>query len=95
MKTFPDVLFVSDVTLQPTPALTYRTVGAVLDFYIILGSDPESVVAQYTDVIGRPYMPPYWALGFQLSRYDYTDINGLKKVVDSMLATDIPYVRTS
>ncbi|XP_076803980.1 sucrase-isomaltase, intestinal-like [Clavelina lepadiformis] len=80
-----------DVTLQPTPALTYRTVGGIFDYYIFLGPEPESVVSQYTDFVGRPYMPPYWALGFQLSRYGYGSLDKLKKVVDRNLAAEIPY----
>lgn len=37
--------------MQPTPALTYHTIGGVLDFYMFLGPNPESVVSQYTEVI--------------------------------------------
>lgn len=39
-----------DVTFQPTPALTYRTIGGILDFYMVLGPTPEMVVQQYTSV---------------------------------------------
>lgn len=39
--------------LQPSPALTWRTTGGILDFYIFLGPDPKSVVRQYLDVVGR------------------------------------------
>lgn len=39
--------------LQPSPALTWRTTGGILDFYVFLGPDPKSVVRQYLDVIGR------------------------------------------
>ena len=39
-----------DVTFQPTPALTYRTVGGILDFYMVLGPTPELVVQEYTAV---------------------------------------------
>lgn len=41
-----------DVLLQPSPALTWRTTGGILDFYIFLGPDPKSVVRQYLDVVG-------------------------------------------
>uniref|UniRef100_H2ZBD9 alpha-glucosidase n=1 Tax=Ciona savignyi TaxID=51511 RepID=H2ZBD9_CIOSA len=80
-----------DVTLQPMPALTYRSVGGLMDFYIFTGPSPEAVVSQYTETIGRPYMPPMWALGFQLCRYGYGSLDKLKKVVDRMLDTEIPY----
>lgn len=43
----------SDITLQPLPALTYRTVGGVLDFYFFFGPTPEEVVQQYTEVRGK------------------------------------------
>lgn len=81
-----------DVTLQPTPAVTYRTTGGVLDFYIFLGSTPEQVVNQYLNVIGKPDIPPYWSLGFHLSRRGYGSINNVTKVVNRNLATGLPYV---
>ncbi|XP_071506103.1 maltase-glucoamylase-like [Diadema antillarum] len=80
-----------DFTVQPTPALTYRTIGGVLDFYMFLGPSPEEVVQQYTEVIGRPMMPPYWSLGYQLSRYGYNNLTNLQNVVQSMRTYDIPH----
>lgn len=52
----------SDVLLQPSPALTWRTTGGILDFYIFLGPDPKSVVRQYLDVVGmaEPRVLPGW-----------------------------------
>lgn len=44
-----------DVTFQPTPALTYRTIGGILDFYMVLGPTPELVVQEYTEVGFLPY----------------------------------------
>lgn len=73
------------------PAITYRTVGGILDFYIFLGPTPEQVTAQYTDVIGKPYFPPYWSLGFQLSRYDYENLENLTRVFNRNIGK-IPYV---
>lgn len=46
-----DLLFV-EVVLQPSPALTWVAVGGILDLYIFLGPDPQSVVRQYLQVIG-------------------------------------------
>lgn len=80
-----------DVTLQPTPAITYRTIGGILDFFIILGTTPESVVQQYTKLIGRPVMPAYWSLGFQLCRYGYKSDSEIEQLYKDMVAAQIPY----
>ncbi|NWU11764.1 MGA protein, partial [Cephalopterus ornatus] len=80
-----------DVSFQPAPALTYRTIGGILDFYMFLGPTPEMVVQQYTELIGRPVMPAYWSLGFQLARYGYTNDTEVSQLVDDMKAADIPH----
>ncbi|XP_045351895.1 probable maltase-glucoamylase 2 isoform X2 [Leopardus geoffroyi] len=80
-----------EVILQPAPAITYRTIGGILDFYVFLGNTPEQVVQEYLELIGRPFLPPYWSLGFQLSRRNYGGINGLRKVVDRNRGAGIPY----
>nr|XP_025710613.1 putative maltase-glucoamylase-like protein FLJ16351 [Callorhinus ursinus] len=80
-----------EVTLQPAPAITYRTIGGILDFYVFLGNTPEQVIQEYLELIGRPLLPPYWSLGFQLSRRNYGGINGLKEVVNRNLVAGIPY----
>ncbi|XP_075908883.1 lysosomal alpha-glucosidase-like [Petromyzon marinus] len=80
-----------DVTLAPGPAITYRTIGGVLDFYFFLGPTPESVVQQYTEAVGRPFLPPYWSLGFQLSRWGYGSLEAVKAAVDRLSQYDIPH----
>lgn len=80
-----------DVTFQPTPALTYRIIGGILDFYMFLGPSPEVATKQYHEVIGRPVMPPYWALGFQLCRYGYRNTSQVEEVYNDMVTAQIPY----
>uniref|UniRef100_A0A8C4TP45 Lysosomal alpha-glucosidase n=1 Tax=Erpetoichthys calabaricus TaxID=27687 RepID=A0A8C4TP45_ERPCA len=79
-----------DVILQPAPALTWRTIGGVLDFYIFLGPDPQSVIRQYLDVIGYPLMPPYWGLGFHLCRWGYNSTAVTRNVVKNMQRANFP-----
>ncbi len=61
-----------------------------MDFYLFLGPSPESVVQQYTHYFGRTFMPPYWALGFQISRYGYQNLDDMKQVLDRFKLNGIP-----
>lgn len=79
-----------DIQLQPAPAVTFRTTGGVLDFYFFLGPTPEDVVKQYTEAVGRPMMPPYWALGFHLGRWGYRTTEFVRDVQKKMRDMDIP-----
>ena len=80
-----------EVILQPTPAITFRVLGGVLDFYFFLGPTPDKVVQQYTEVIGRPAMPPYWGLGFHLCRFNYGSTNRTREIWERTRAAGIPF----
>ncbi|XP_037534428.1 maltase-glucoamylase, intestinal [Nematolebias whitei] len=82
---------ISEVTLQPAPAVTYRTIGGILDFYIFFGDTPEQVVQEFLELIGRPVIPAYWSLGFQLSRWDYGNMSEVKTTVERNRAVGLPY----
>ena len=56
-----------DVAITETK-LQYRVIGGVLDFYFFMGPTPLKVIDQLTSIVGRPYMPPYWALGLMQSK---------------------------
>lgn len=58
-----------DVILQPSPAITFRTIGGIFDIYFFLGPTPADVIKQYSEIVGKPFLPPYWSLGFHLCRY--------------------------
>ena len=87
----------TEVTATPAsgsePArLTYKTVGGILDFYVFTGPTPSDVVSQYLNVIGLPYMPPYWGLGFHLCRWGYKSSDNMKAVIKRMRDGGFPYV---
>ncbi|XP_030826535.1 LOW QUALITY PROTEIN: maltase-glucoamylase, intestinal-like, partial [Camarhynchus parvulus] len=78
-----------DVTFQPTPALTFRATGVPGNFRY-WANGPEAGVQEYTELIGRPMLPPYWSLGFQLCRYGYRDAAEIARLVHDMSQAQIP-----
>lgn len=42
-------------------------------------------------LIGLPVFPPYWSLGFQISRWGYDNLTHIKTVVDRTRANKIPH----
>ncbi|XP_044727452.1 lysosomal alpha-glucosidase-like [Chrysoperla carnea] len=69
-----------EIIVQPNPAITIRTLGGILDFYIFSGPTPESILQEYHKLIGLPHMPPLWALGFHLCRYGTKTLNKTKEI---------------
>ncbi|KAG6617575.1 family 31 glycoside hydrolase [Phytophthora cinnamomi] len=78
-----------DMTLEEDK-IVYQTIGGVLDFHIVAGPSPAEVVAQYTALIGRPKLMPYWSYGFHQCRYGYNSSASLREVVRQYKAHEIP-----
>ncbi|GAM28047.1 hypothetical protein SAMD00019534_112230 [Acytostelium subglobosum LB1] len=78
-----------DVVLSET-SLTYKVVGGILDFFIFVGPTPAAVVQQYSQVIGTPYMPSYWSLGWHQCRWGYHTLLETEYVVTSYFKNGIP-----
>ncbi len=66
--------------------------GEVLEYYIIGGDSVKGSVKRYTDLTGKPTLPPAWSFGLWLTTSFTTDYN--EKVVlsfiDGMLDRKIP-----
>ncbi|XP_068204436.1 lysosomal alpha-glucosidase-like [Palaemon carinicauda] len=80
-----------DVILQPSPAVTFRIIGGILDLYVFLGPTPNDVISQYTEVIGRPFLPPYWSLGYHQCKFGYKSLNKTKAVWQRTRDAGIPF----
>ena len=90
---FNEILYLRvEYTLLPDPALSLKTMGGVLDLFVFVGDNPGQVTELYTSLIGRPILPPFWALGFQLTRWGFKNTGDVKKVIDRTIAAAIPLV---
>ncbi|XP_065290345.1 lysosomal alpha-glucosidase-like [Dermacentor albipictus] len=79
-----------EVVLQPTPAVTFRALGGVLDLFVFAGPTAANVVSQLQHVVGMPAMPPYWGLGFHLCRFGYNTLNRTRYIMEMNIKAGIP-----
>ena len=79
-----------EVILQPSPAVTFRALGGIIHIYIMLGTAPLEVVEQYSNIIGKPFLPPYWTLGYHQCRFGYKTLERTKEILDQTRKANIP-----
>lgn len=72
------------------PPIARRVVGGMLDVFWLGGPSLEAVVRQYHTLVGRPLLPPAWALGFHQSRWGYRSVEALEAAVRGYAAAAIP-----
>jgi alpha-glucosidase (family GH31 glycosyl hydrolase) len=44
--------------------LSYITIGGQLEMYFMFSGTPKEIIKQYQNIIGKPSLPPLWALGW-------------------------------
>jgi alpha-glucosidase len=61
-----------------------------LDYYFLYGGDVPAVIDQYTNLTGRPSLPPRYVFGFHQGCYGYYDESILLQIANSYRAAQIP-----
>ena len=80
-----------EAQFSPKPAITWRSTGGIFDISVVVADSAEELVQAYTSqIVGKPFLPPRWSLGFHLSRWGYDSVDEMKKVVNEMIAAKIP-----
>ncbi len=57
----------------------WRVPGGELDFYVLLADTPYQLLDAYTDLTGKPPIPPKWTFGFMMSRWGYDDWEDIRQ----------------
>ncbi len=60
-----------DVGANQSDILQLQTQGNELDYYLIYGQEPATILKTYTQLTGRISLPPRWALGYHQCRWSY------------------------
>jgi alpha-glucosidase len=65
--------------------------GGEMNYYFIYGPKMDDVVANYTDLTGRPqHLPPLWALGFHQCKWSYYPESNVKEITNKFRELQIP-----
>lgn len=72
--------------------VSFAVQGERLDYFLIAGENMKGVLRRYTDITGKPALPPAWTFGLWLSTSFTTDYDEatVNRFVDGMLERDIP-----
>lgn len=58
--------------------------------YIITGENEKDIVKQFRQLIGRSYIPPFWAFGYGQSRWGYKNEQDIRTVAEKYREAGVP-----
>ncbi|AOW21412.1 glycoside hydrolase family 31 protein [Urechidicola croceus] len=65
--------------------------GGEMNYYFIYGPEMSDVVANYTDLTGKPHqLPPLWALGYHQCKWSYYPESNVKEIANKFRELQIP-----
>jgi alpha-D-xyloside xylohydrolase len=56
-----------DMVASNTAAFSIINPGDELDYYVIAGPDPKTIITRYAELVSFPVLPPKWSLGVWMS----------------------------
>ncbi|MGE5182581.1 MAG: TIM-barrel domain-containing protein [Acidobacteriota bacterium] len=88
---FTDATRRMTIDLSDPSADRYAIAGARgVDQYVLAGPRMADVLDRYTQLVGRPALPPRWALGFHQSRWGYADAQTVLGIAQQYRALGLP-----
>lgn len=81
-----------EVMSDTVSKVSFTVPGEELEYFVIGGEDLEDVITNYTDLTGKPALPPAYSFGLWLSTSFTTDYNEnlINSFINEMTERDIP-----
>lgn len=79
-----------DMTTAGSGYMSFRNLGGQADYYYFAGPTMADVLDRYTELTGRPYMPPRWSVGYQQCRWSYTPQQQVLDIANEFRTRNIP-----
>ncbi|MHC1749499.1 MAG: TIM-barrel domain-containing protein [Cellulosilyticaceae bacterium] len=79
-----------DMGYSDKDTLTIKTEKKDVDLYIIEGTNVYEIVKHFRKLIGKSYVPPKWAFGYQQSRWSYWTKEDVREVYNNFKTNEIP-----
>ncbi len=79
-----------DFNKEYRDAYSFGSEAGPLDFYILYGPEPKTVVETWAWLTGTTPMPPMWSFGYQQSRYSYYPEAEVRRIADRLRSERIP-----
>jgi hypothetical protein len=70
--------------------IAYTAEAGALTWYVLMGDDIRGVMREVADLLGRPTLPPRWALGFLQSTRHFHDTAELRQLPRTIREKRIP-----
>ncbi len=61
-----------------------------LDFFVIYGPSIKEILPRYTEITGKPVMPPKWSFGLWMSKISYSSREEVEAVAKKLRENQIP-----
>ncbi|QNF35726.1 DUF4968 domain-containing protein [Adhaeribacter swui] len=79
-----------DFAAERSNVTSYWAMGGEMNYYFIYGPELVEVTAQYTNLTGKPELPPLWALGYHQCKWSYYPEQRVKEIAAGFRDRQIP-----
>ncbi|RPD96644.1 DUF4968 domain-containing protein [Aureibaculum marinum] len=80
-----------DFAHERKDVMSFWAQGGEMNYYFMYGPEMSKVIANYTDLTGKPHqMPPLWSLGFQQCKWSYYPESKVKEITSKFRELQIP-----